>query len=75
MNTKIDTHIVSNSSLVLRVDYDNLMNSMKVFFIGGGVYTFLEVPKTVFENFKQAESAGKFFHGNVKNKFEFQRNV
>jgi hypothetical protein len=73
MNTKIDTFNFSNSSNILRIDYDHLMNVLTVFFRNGTNYQFVKVPVTVCEEFKTAESAGRFFIANVKGKFEFLR--
>ncbi len=38
-------------------------------FNNGGVYRYAEVPKKVFDDLLVAESAGKFFHAEIKPKF------
>jgi hypothetical protein len=61
------------SSTINTVEYDTLMENMNVIFKNGVVYTFCGVPKTCFEEFKNAESYGRYFHSNVKNKYEFMK--
>ena len=73
MNTKVESHVFTNSSNILRVDYDNLTETMMVYFRNGTTYQYVSVPYKVFEDFKVCESAGKFFTANVKNKFEFMK--
>lgn len=70
-NSDITTHRFEGSSNILRADYDALTESMRVFFRSGGIYTYVGVPRKVFVDFAQAESAGRFFVANVKNSFDY----
>jgi hypothetical protein len=74
-NNKILTNNFENSSNILRADFDPLMNSLKVYFRSGGVYLYLDVERSVFNDFVASESAGKFFVANIKDDYEFQRSV
>lgn len=73
MNTKVESHVFTNSTNILRVDYDNLTETMMVYFRNGSTYQYINVPYKIFEDFKVCESAGSFFTINVKNKFEFMK--
>lgn len=74
-NSDVSTHSFEGSSTILRADYDNLTETMKVYFRSGGVYTYVGVPVSVFNDFTQADSAGRFFVLNVKNTFDFMKNA
>ena len=62
-----------DSSLIREVGYDPFMEVLTVNFRNGGIYEYIEVPESVYNNLIEAPSAGKFFHINIKNKFEFLR--
>jgi hypothetical protein len=70
MIPRVEVHIFSNSSNILRADFDPLVDVMTVYFKGGSIYQFVAVPYTLFEEFKKAESAGKFFTQFIKGKFD-----
>lgn len=71
LNTKIESFSFKNSSNILRIDFDNLTETMLVYFRNGTCYQYVNVPYKLFEEFKISESAGKFFLSEVKDKFEF----
>lgn len=59
------------SSNVLAVGYDN--GTLEVHFHSGGKYQYFDVPASVYENFLNADSKGKFLHYNIKNKYRYRR--
>ena len=67
------------SSLIIRADYDPLMENLTVFFRSGGVYEYCGVKKKIFDELceleKTGESIGKYFHKNIKNVYEFMKKV
>lgn len=65
---------VESSSIIDRFSYDPLMQTLTVRFKNGLDYTYVDVAQDVFESFKAAPSAGKFFMSNVKNKYQFISN-
>lgn len=73
MLTHVESHIFVNSSNILRVDFDNLTETMMIYFRNGSIYQYVGVPYKLFEDFKACESAGKFFTSNIKNNFEFMK--
>lgn len=73
METKPEVSSSVESSLLKEVSYDPFMNTMSVHFKNGGIYDYLEVPEETYKELLQAPSVGKYFHINIKNKFQFLR--
>lgn len=61
-----------NSSNILNATYFP-DGKMEVEFTNGGRYLYKEVEREVFQDMVKSESVGKFFHKNVKNKYEYER--
>lgn len=59
------------SSTINSIAYEP--NELYVKFTSGSVYKYKDVSKELFESLKAADSKGKFFGANIKNKFEFER--
>lgn len=68
----IEVH-TTRSGMLLSVTYNDADGTLTVTFNNGGTYAYLEVPKEVFSDLIAAESAGKFFLANVKNKYECEK--
>lgn len=62
--------ITFDSTSIRGAEYDEMMRTLTIYFQSGGVYDFLEVPKTVFQEFANAESAGKFFHQHIRDEYD-----
>ncbi len=60
-----------NSSMIEKCFYDFTKNRLKVKFNGGQVYEYENVEPVIYEAFCQAESTGRYFIENIKNKYEF----
>jgi len=73
MKEKPEVSSSLESSLIREVVYDPFMNVMTVHFKNGGTYDYLEVPEETYQSLLEAPSPGKFFHTDIKNKFEFLR--
>jgi len=58
------------SSNLNAVKYDKEKEELTVEFKGGSQYLYLKVPVHTFDSFIVAESKGKFFHKEIKGKFE-----
>lgn len=54
------------SSTVVSVGYEPTTETLEVEFKNGGVYQYYNVPEPVYEQFKAAESLGKFLHVYIK---------
>lgn len=62
-----------DSSSVEAAGYDAAAQILRIRFIGGGTYDYLEVPADVFAAFEAAESKGRFVNFVVKPYFPFRR--
>lgn len=60
-----------DSSNIAKAEYDPFMKVMTLHFRKGGIYEYIEVNRNVFDGLVEAESAGRYFHSNVKGKFDF----
>lgn len=54
------------SSMIESIGHDETTSRMVIVFRNGYVYEFHMVPRSVFEEFINAESKGKFFMDNLK---------
>lgn len=67
------TFSTDRSSNIKAVTYDDDKKTLLVEFKLGGKYVYEEVPVELYESFSKAESAGKFFFANVRNKYKFTK--
>ena len=61
------------SSNLKSIGYDAASKTLEVEFNEGGVYRYFDVPRATHQGLIKSESKGKFFHGNIRGKFRFQR--
>jgi len=73
MNAKPEVSSSVESLLIKEVHYDPFMSVMTLTFSNGGIYEYIEVPEETYKELTEAPSAGKYFHMNIKNKFQFLR--
>ena len=67
---------VYESSNILQTTYFPASNLLYISFQRGGVYSYANVSEEMYEEFKSAESQGKYFQSNIKNqpeKFPFRK--
>lgn len=57
-----------NSSNIKRIAFDEESTSILVEFKDGGQYAYDDCNQKLFDDFKNAQSVGKFFHQNIKPK-------
>jgi len=69
---KMINHMVISSEIEW-IGYEHKDRMLQVEFIDGPVYRYQEVPHSIFEEFLQAPSHGRYFESNVKDKFEHRR--
>lgn len=63
---------VSSASL-RSVGYDDEDGTLELEFHGGGVYEYFDVPGRVYRDLLRAESKGRFFHDEIRGKFDYRR--
>ena len=60
----------NKSSHIHSVGYDEETGTLAVQFHKGGVYHYPGVSADIHSNFQSAESAGDFFHTNIRGRFQ-----
>ncbi len=68
-----DKHHTPESSQIASIHHDKERNVLTVDFKTGSSYEYSDVPDSVFEAFKAAESKGKFLTASIKGKYDYKR--
>ena len=61
------------SSLIRAYGYDPGKRDLDIEFMRGGTYRYADVPQEAFEEFLRAESKGKHFLANIRDKFSWTK--
>ena len=62
-----------DSSNILSLGYSKKERMLEVEFKAGTVYRYFNVNKELYEQMLKAESVGKYFHINIKGKYDFKK--
>jgi hypothetical protein len=63
-----------DSSNLKAIGYDEDTQEVFVEFLNNSTYKYLDVPQEIFEEFKAADSAGRFLHRRIKlGGFDYER--
>lgn len=62
-----------SSSDIVAIGYEPSTATLRVKFISGDVYDYFNVPETVYKEFLQAPSHGKFLHAYIRFNYRYQR--
>lgn len=65
------TSFSSSNIRLLRYNAGNAI--LEVSFHSSGIYQYFDVPQHEWENFKLADSKGKFLHSNIKGRYRYSR--
>jgi KTSC domain len=60
-----------NSSNIVAIGYDADSQTLEVEYTSGAVYQYSSVPAGEHEGFMNADSKGKYYHANIKNRYQF----
>ncbi len=61
------------STVIASYDYNPLSEVLKIRFVSGLKYNYLDVPEKVFEQFKASPSKGKFLNEVIKVNYLFEK--
>lgn len=61
------------SSVIHHFVYDETNRTLRVFFLSGIAYDYMNVPKDMYDKLKTAFSKGKFLNEEIKGKYPFQK--
>ncbi|WP_186210862.1 KTSC domain-containing protein [Burkholderia gladioli] len=62
-----------SSSNISSIGYDVENQILEIEFHGGSVYSYSGVPPSEYEGVMNADSKGKYFHANIKNRYSFMK--
>ncbi len=62
-----------DSKAIAMFAYDLEARSLLVGFKTGGVYAYQDVPRAIFDRFRQAQSKGQFFQSTIRDRFVARR--
>ena len=60
------------SSMIRRIEYEEPTRELDITFTSGKTYTYVDVPKSVYQRFVRAPSKGQFFNDYIKDQYEFR---
>ncbi len=59
------------STVVRAFNYDPVTHILRVTFVSGMIYDYLDVPEHIYQQMKGASSKGVFLNNDIKGKYEF----
>ncbi len=59
------------SRTIAKVRYEDKASTLEIQFQSGLVYRYFNVPRSVYDGLLQADSKGKYFNAEIKNKYKF----
>jgi lysyl-tRNA synthetase class 2 len=65
----------SQSVAIKSFDYDAEKKILKIEFNHGGIYKYLDVPKSIYKELKETPSVGQYFNSKIRDKFGCDREV
>jgi hypothetical protein len=63
------------STAIEHIGYDEATRELHVTFVGGGAYTYYQVPKQVYSALCAAPAKGQFFNAWIKERYDFRRHA
>lgn len=61
-----------SSTNISKIGYDEVLSELSVVFNNGRTYTYLGVPRNVYQEFLSASSKGSFVHTRLRNRYPFK---
>lgn len=62
-----------DSTNINKVEFDTAIDELKVEFHSGSIYVYFNVKEAVFNAMDNAQSKGKFFQQEIKNKYDYRQ--
>ena len=66
----LDVHLTPESSHIEKARYNHETNVLTIFFKNGKMFEYKDVPSSVWNEYRQAESVGKFINSSIKNTYK-----
>jgi hypothetical protein len=71
--TCIANHQIMPSSVVAAIKYDPASSVLRVIFVSGTIYDYLEVPEKIYKAMKTASSKGTYLNEHIKGHYKFEK--
>jgi len=65
--------VAVKSSNIREVGYDEDSRILEILFVDGGLYRYFDVPESIYRGILTAPSAGKYFHGHIRDRYRCER--
>ena len=65
--------VVMPSSVVRYFQYEPASLRLRVYFLSGAIYDYMDVPEEVYLKMRQSRSKGSFLNKHVKGKYQFEK--
>ena len=62
------------STVIAQMEYDKIKKVLRIVFVSGKIYDYMEVPEDIFLQMRSAPSKGIFFNKQVKPYYAFKEN-
>jgi hypothetical protein len=62
------------SSVIKLMEYDKTKKILRIVFVSGMIYDYLDVPEEIFLRMRSAQSKGVFFNQQIKPHYPFRKN-
>lgn len=73
LTTKRIKSFAMPSSVIKEMEYDKTKNILRIGFVSGMIYDYLDVPEEIFSAMRSAQSKGTFFNEHIKPHYSFRR--
>ena len=61
------------STVVAHINYDNARHVLRVHFLSGSIYEYLDVPEEIYRAMKNAFSKGIYLNQHIKGHYHFKK--
>lgn len=61
------------SSVIAHINYDAFSKTLKIIFLSGSEYNYLDVPQVVFNALKKSASKGTYLNKHIKGHYNYQK--
>jgi hypothetical protein len=62
-----------SSSTIAELGYDETSQVLEIMFNNGRLYQYFEIPRAVFEEFRNSGSVGQYFNSQVRDRYRYAR--
>jgi hypothetical protein len=71
MSLIVNEPVAVDSSAIAEVEYDTEASRLRVVFTSGAEYEYEDVPQDVYAGLLDADSVGRYFIDNIRDRYEF----